>query len=145
MNSFVQPNPPSAPAAQPYQRCMVLGGAASVSASISACMRRCAAGQAPDVLLASCGGAIAATIIHHLPDPAAQRAWLSSPAMYQFWCSLRSTPQANLPARCWRPQGKLSSANAPVIPDLFGDYLFDIPPQLPFPPDSGQPEWRSPS
>ncbi|MFC0168636.1 patatin-like phospholipase family protein [Pseudoduganella danionis] len=142
MNPFAQPDPLSAPAAQPYQRCMVLGGGGfrfGIYIGMYAALR--AAGQAPDVLLASCGGAIAATIIHHLPDPAAQRAWLSSQAMYQFWCSLRSTPQANLAGTLLAAaRRKLSSANAPVIPDLFGDYLFEIPPQLPFPPDSGQPE-----
>ena len=36
------------------------------------------AGRAPDLVLASCGGAIAAAVIHTLPDPAAQKAWLAS-------------------------------------------------------------------
>ena len=139
MNSSSQPEPQTSPTsltARPYQRCMVLGGGGfrfGIYIGMYAALR--AAGQAPDVLLASCGGAIAATIIHHLPDPDAQRAWLSSPAMYQFWCSLRSTPQANLTGTLLAAaRRKLSGGNAPVIPDLFGDYLFEIPPQLPFPP-----------
>ncbi|WP_229260108.1 hypothetical protein [Duganella aquatilis] len=99
------------------------------------------AGKGPDMLLASCGGAIAAAIIHNLPDPAAQRAWLASEEMYRFWCSLRATEHAALLGTLARAaRRKLSSASAPVIPDLFNDYLFEIPSQLPFPPASGAPD-----
>jgi predicted acylesterase/phospholipase RssA len=121
---------------------MVLGGGGfrfGIYIGMYAALRQ--AGKAPDVLLASCGGAIAAAIIHNLPDPAAQRDWLSSPQMYQFWCSLRSTDKAALAGTLLRAaKRKLSSASAPVIPDLFNDYLFEIPPQLPFPEASGTPE-----
>ncbi|RFP16154.1 MULTISPECIES: patatin-like phospholipase family protein [unclassified Duganella] len=121
---------------------MVLGGGGfrfGIYIGMYAALRQ--AGRAPDVLLASCGGAIAATIIHNLPDPEAQRAWLSSPEMYQFWCSLKSTQRADLMGSLMRAaKRKLSTARAPVIPDLFGDYLFEIPPQLPFPPATGTPE-----
>jgi predicted acylesterase/phospholipase RssA len=121
---------------------MVLGGGGfrfGIYIGMYAALRQ--AGKAPDVLLASCGGAIAAAIIHNLPDPAAQRAWLSSEEMYRFWCSLRATEHAALLGTLARAaRRKLSSAAAPVIPDLFNDYLFEIPPQLPFPPASGAPE-----
>jgi predicted acylesterase/phospholipase RssA len=121
---------------------MVLGGGGfrfGIYIGMYAALRK--AGKAPDVLLASCGGAIAATIIHNLPDPGAQRAWLSSPEMYRFWCSLKSTQHAVLLGSLLRAaRRKLSTASAPVIPDLFGDYLFEIPPQLPFPPATGTPE-----
>ncbi len=98
------------------------------------------AGRAPDLLLATCGGAIAATIIQALPDDAQRLAWLSSPEMYRFWGSLQAARQASLLrtlARAAR-QG-FSRARAPVIPDLFNDYLFDVPPQLPLPVASAQP------
>lgn len=121
---------------------MVMGGGGfrfGIYIGMYAALRQ--AGKAPDVLLASCGGAIAAAIIHNLPDPEAQRAWLSSEKMYQFWCSLRATDNAallgNLLAAARR---KLSKASAPLIPDLFNDYLFEIPPELPFPPASGTPQ-----
>lgn len=121
---------------------MVLGGGGfrfGIYIGMYAALRQ--AGKAPDVLLASCGGAIAAAIIHNLPDPQAQRLWLSSEEMYSFWCSLRSTEHAALAGTLMRAAGrKLSSARAPVIPDLFNDYLFEIPPQLPFPAASGTPE-----
>jgi hypothetical protein len=121
---------------------MVLGGGGfrfGIYIGMYAAMRQ--AGKAPDVLLASCGGAIAATIIHNLPDPEAQRAWLSSPDMYRFWCGLKSTRRAALVGTLAQAaKRKLSSARAPVIPDLFNDYLFEVPSQLPFPPATGTPE-----
>lgn len=121
---------------------MVLGGGGfrfGIYIGMYAALRQ--AGKAPDVLLASCGGAIAAAIIHNLPDPEAQRKWLSSEEMYAFWCSLRATRHAALIGTLLRAaRRKLSSAPAPVIPDLFNDYLFEIPPQLPFPAANGKPE-----
>jgi predicted acylesterase/phospholipase RssA len=127
---------------EPYRRCMVMGGGGfrfGIYIGMYAAMRQ--AGKAPDVLLASCGGAIAATIIHNLPDPDAQRAWLSSPDMYRFWCGLKSTRRAALVATLAQAaKRRFSSARAPVIPDLFNDYLFEIPSQLPFPPATGAPE-----
>lgn len=99
------------------------------------------AGCAPDLLLASCGGSIAAAIIHQLPDDAQRRAWLTSREMYRFWCDLRSAQHAGLAGTLLRAaRRKLSSGKAPVIPDLYGDYLFEIPPQLPFPPLHGTAE-----
>lgn len=121
---------------------MVLGGGGfrfGIYIGMYAALRQ--AGKAPDVLLASCGGAIAAAIIHNLPDPEAQRQWLSSEEMYQFWCSLRSTRHAALIGTLLRAgRRKLSSASAPLIPDLFNDYLFEIPPALPFPAASAVPQ-----
>jgi predicted acylesterase/phospholipase RssA len=121
---------------------MVMGGGGfrfGIYIGMYAALRQ--AGRAPDVLLASCGGAIAAAIIHNLPEPEEQRAWLSSPEMYRFWCGLKSTQHAALLDTLLRAaKRKLSSAGAPVIPDLFNYYLFEIPPQLPFPPASGTPE-----
>ena len=121
---------------------MVMGGGGfrfGIYIGMYAALRQ--AGKAPDILLASCGGAIAATIINNLPDPAEQRAWLASRDMYDFWCGLKSTRHAALIGTLARAAKRgLSPASVPVIPDLFGDYLFDIPPQLPFPAASGTPE-----
>ena len=132
---------PATPAA-PYARCMVMGGGGfrfGIYIGMYAALRE--AGKAPDVILASCGGAIAAAIIHHLPDPQAQRAWLSSREMYAFWCGLKSTRHAALLSTLARAaRRKLSLARAPLVPDLFGDFLFDIPAQLPFPAPHGTPE-----
>ncbi|TFW16711.1 patatin-like phospholipase family protein [Duganella callida] len=121
---------------------MVMGGGGfrfGIYIGMYAALRE--AGRAPDVLLASCGGAIAAAIIHQLPDPQAQKNWLSSEQMYRFWRGLRSTEHAVLYGTLLRAaKRKLSRTPVPVIPDLFNDYLFEIPPQLPFPPAADKPQ-----
>lgn len=126
----------------PYQRCLVMAGGGfrfGIYLGMYAAARQ--AGCAPDLLLASCGGSIAATIIHQLPDDAARRAWLTSRDMYRFWCELRSAQHTGMAGTLLRAaRRKLSPARAPVVPDLFGDYLFEIPPALPFPPQAGTPE-----
>ena len=94
----------------------------------------CQAGRAPDVLLASCGGALAAASIALLPDPQQRRDWLRSPEMYAFWGALRATRHAVLAGTLLRAlRRKLSVRRAPVIPDLYHDYLFELQPSLPFP------------
>lgn len=99
------------------------------------------AGRAPDLLLATCGGAIAAAIIQALPDNAQRKAWLCSPQMYRFWGSLQPAPQARITRTLAGAAGrKLSRQRVPWVPDVFNDYLFEVPPQLPLPPPAPQSE-----
>ncbi len=89
----------------------------------------CDAGQAPDVVLASCGGAIAAAVIHTLPDPAQQKAWLESPALYQFWRTIKPAPAATIHRTLLDVARRaINQSPAPRVPDLFGNYLFALPP-----------------
>jgi predicted acylesterase/phospholipase RssA len=119
-----------------YERCMVLAGGGlrfGYYLGMHAAMVR--AGSAPDVLLASCGGAIAAAVIGGLPDDAARKAWLSSPSVYAFLCSLQSTPSATIGRALWHAAlRRCTVAPAPRIPDLFDDVLFDVGGDLPLPP-----------
>jgi hypothetical protein len=93
------------------------------------------AGRAPDLLLATCGGAVAGAIIAGLPDSASRKAWLVSPQMHAFFCGLRSGPRAT-PLRTLAQAAlrRLNAEPVPRIPDLHHDYLFEIPPALPLPP-----------
>lgn len=92
------------------------------------------AGRAPDLLLATCGGAIAGAIIAGLPDTASRKAWLMSPRMHAFFGELRSGPRASpLRALTQVALRRMRSAPAARIPDLYNDYLFEIPPILPLP------------
>ena len=94
----------------------------------------CDSGKAPDMLLASCGGALAAAIIHALPDPVQRKAWLSSPEMYHFWRALTPAPGAGIVRTLTHAaRRKLARQNAATVPDLFNDYLFDVPSHLPLP------------
>lgn len=93
-----------------------------------------AQGRAPDVLLANCGGAIAAAIIQALPDAAARRDWLASPAMHAFCRSLQARPGATLGGALAGALARFCNRQpAPRVPDLFNDYLFELPARLPLP------------
>ncbi|WP_367846940.1 patatin-like phospholipase family protein [Rhodoferax sp. WC2427] len=125
-----------------YQRCMVFAGGGfrfGIYLGMYAAARD--AGRAPDLLLATCGGAIAAAIIQALPDDAQRKAWLNSPQMYRFWGSLQPAPQASIVRTlAGAARRKLSRQCAPRVPDVFNDYLFEIPPQLPLPPPAARSE-----
>ena len=120
---------------QTYQRCLVMAGGGFrfgyYLGIYAACQER---GKIPDVILASCGAAIAGTIIHHLPDNAQRLAWLTSPQMHTFWRGLQANPEKSLLKAIGGVARRALFANdVKRIPDLFQDYLFDIPAVLPLP------------
>lgn len=93
--------------------------------------------KTPDLLLASCGGAIAAGIIQNFSDDAQRKAWICSPEMYQFWLEMKSSQQASIGRALTAALIRgFSTKSAHKIPDLFNDYLFEIPAELPVPPIS---------
>jgi hypothetical protein len=125
---------------QRYQRCMVLaGGGFRFGYYLGMHAAAVDAGQEPDLLLATCGGAVAGAIIRNLPDSAARKAWVASPQMYEFFCGLQSGPRA-APLRALANVAlrRLHPGKAARLPDLFHDYLFEIPAVLPLPPVAGQ-------
>ncbi|MFZ6688553.1 patatin-like phospholipase family protein [Undibacterium sp. SXout11W] len=120
---------------QGYQRCLVMAGGGFrfgyYLGIYAACQER---GKTPDVILASCGAAIAGTIIHHLPDNAQRLAWLTSAQMHAFWRGLQANPEKSLLKAIGGVAKRALFANdVRRIPDLFQDYLFDIPAVLPLP------------
>ena len=119
--------------AEKYQRCMVMaGGGFRFGIYLGMYAAACEAGRPPDLLLASCGGAMAAAIIHSLPDDRQRKAWLTSPQMYAFCCQLKPSYRSGIvPVFAQALQRKLSTKRAPLIPDLFNNYLFEIPLPLP--------------
>ncbi|MDC8758671.1 patatin-like phospholipase family protein [Janthinobacterium fluminis] len=123
----------------PYQRCMVMaGGGFRFPYYLGMYAAAVDSGNPPDLLLASCGGSIAAAVIQALPDDAQRKAWVSSPAMYDFLRGLQSTPKAAIGRSFVEAlKRRLKKGRTELIPDLFGDYFFDIPAQLPLPPRRG--------
>ena len=120
-----------------FERCMVFaGGGFRFGAYLGMYAAACDAGRKPDILLASCGGAIAAAIIHALPDDQSRKAWLCSPEMYDYCSHAQSTPHAALYRVLLRAaQRRLSTRLAPNVPDIFSEYLFEPPSSLlPMPP-----------
>lgn len=119
-----------------YSHCLVLaGGGFRFGYYLGVHAAAEASGRRPDLLLATCGGAMAAAVIGRLPDAASRRDWVAGPAMYEFLRAVASSPRA-------RPRRVLGGAllrwldrrPVPHIPDLFDDYLFDLPAVLPLPP-----------
>lgn len=119
-----------------YQRCLVMsGGGMRFAYYLGMYSAAVDSGRPPELLLASCGGSIAAAVIHALPDDASRKDWVASPAMYRFMQGLASTPKAAIGrALLHAARRRLSPALVGRIPDLFEDYFFDIPAALPLPP-----------
>jgi predicted acylesterase/phospholipase RssA len=121
--------------AEKYQRCLVMaGGGFRFGYYLGIYAALCESNKHPDLLLASCGGAIAAAAIQAFPSDAQRKEWISSPEMYQFFLQLKSSQKATIARSLVNVfKRRLSSANAKTIPDLFNDYLFEIPQDLPWP------------
>lgn len=121
-----------------YQQCMVMaGGGFRFGIYLGMYAAACEAGQRPDLVLASCGGSIAAALIHREPDPAAQKAWLASPQMYSFWSSIAPARTATIRRVLLDVARRaLDTRPAPTLPDLFTNYLHALPP-LPALPQRG--------
>ncbi|MGW8395016.1 patatin-like phospholipase family protein [Pseudoduganella sp. HUAS MS19] len=126
---------------QKYERCMVMaGGGFRFGYYLGMHAAAEDSGMAPDIILASCGGSLAAAIIHALPDAAQRKQWLASPEMYRFMCGLRAAPHVRaLPVLGAALLRGLSRARATRVPDVFGDYMFELPETLPLPPEQAQP------
>jgi hypothetical protein len=120
---------------QKYERCMVMaGGGFRFGYYLGMHAAAEDSGMAPDIILASCGGSLAAAIIHALPDAAQRKQWLASPEMYQFLCRMRAAPHARpLPVLGAALLRGLSRGRAKRVPDVFDDFMFELPGALPLP------------
>lgn len=120
-----------------YQQCLVMSGGGfrfGIYLGMYAAARD--AGKAPDLVLASCGGAIAAAVVHAMPDPVQQKAWLQSHDMHRFWSAIAPAPAATILRTVWGLAARAVAVRpAPRVPDLFNNYLFALPalPQLALP------------
>ncbi len=120
---------------QKYRCCLVLaGGGFRFAYYLGVHAAAEESGRRPDVLLASCGGSIAAAVIACLPNADARLDWLRSPDMYKFLRDIRPTNRATvLRALSGAVKRWLNRSAAPRIVDLFQDYLFDLPAAPPLP------------
>ena len=120
---------------KPYQRCLVMAGGGfrfGYYLGIHAALEQ--QGRTPDLLLASCGGALAAAIIQTLPDAESRLAYLASETMYQHWQQIAPGPGARLSSVLLQAGlRRLSRQQCRRIPDLFSQYLFELPEELPHP------------
>ncbi|QXP53030.1 patatin-like phospholipase family protein [Cellulophaga sp. HaHa_2_1] len=81
----------------------------------------------PDVLIATCGGAFAATVITTFPDTISRKAYLKSEEYYQFVTKDRLTKEKKLSRIGLLSLQKVwSKKNAPLMEDVFHKYLADV-------------------
>ncbi len=125
-----------------FSRCLVLaGGGFRFGYYFGLHAALVAAGKSPDILLGSCGGALAASVIASTSDESERRDWLYSRELFDFFCQIESTAQARLD-RVFRGLIGRQWPHPTVkrVPDIFSDYLFVLPEVPPLPrlsPSSG--------
>lgn len=85
----------------------------------------------PDVLIASCGGAFAATVINAFPDNVSRKEYLKSKEYYQFVSQTTLTQHKKLSKIGLLSLKKIADKrNAPYIEDVFSRYLVEMNQQL---------------
>lgn len=81
----------------------------------------------PDVLIASCGGAFAATVINAFPDNLSRKKYLQSEEYFQFVYQTALTKHKKLSEIGLFSLKKLfNKRNAPYIEDVFNRYLVEM-------------------
>lgn len=82
----------------------------------------------PDLLIATCGGAFAATVINTFPDTNSRKAYLKSEEYYQFATKNRLTQEKKLLRLGLLLLKKIiDKRSAPFIEDVFQKYLVEVP------------------
>lgn len=89
------------------------------------------AGMKPDVLIASCGGAFAATVINAFPDTISRKEYLKSEEYYHFVTGTVLTRHKKLSEiGLFSLKKLLDQRNAPFIENVFNRYLVEMPQDL---------------
>ena len=82
----------------------------------------------PDVLIGTCGGALAATVINSFPDNNARKEYLKSEEYFRFITKKRLTKEKKLSRiGLFSLKKMIDTRNAPFIEDVFDKYLAEIP------------------
>lgn len=85
----------------------------------------------PDILIASCGGAFAATVINAFPDTISRKEYLKSEEYFLFVSGTVLTMQKKITQiGLFSFKKLLNNRNAPFIEDVFSRYLVEMPQDL---------------
>lgn len=88
-------------------------------------------GKRPDVLLATCGGALAATVINAFADNFSRKEYLKSEEYFNFVKSLTLTEESKLKnIGLFSLKKILNKKNASFLEDVFNKYLVEMPQDL---------------
>ncbi|MFZ4930337.1 patatin-like phospholipase family protein [Chryseobacterium sp. Mn2064] len=85
----------------------------------------------PDLLIASCGGSFAATVINAFPDHFSRKEYLKSEEYYRFVTQTTLTRHRKLSEiGIFSLKKVFTTAKAPFIEDIFGRYIVEMPQNL---------------
>lgn len=85
----------------------------------------------PDILIASCGGSFAATVINAFPDHVSRKEYMKSEEYYQFISQTALTRHKKLSEiGIFSLKKILDKRKAPIIEDVFNRYIVDMPQDL---------------
>ena len=85
----------------------------------------------PDLLIASCGGSFAATVINAFPDHFSRKEYLKSKEYYQFVIQTSLTRHKKLSEiGIFSLKKVFAQRKAPIIEDIFNRYIVEMPQNL---------------
>lgn len=113
---------------RPFDKCLLLSGGGTRFALYNGMYAALhALGKAPNLLIASCGGAFAALVINAFPTDEQRKAYLQSEEFYQFIKSLSVTPYSKLHRLgILALQKRYDKRRAPLIEDVCQRYLVEM-------------------
>lgn len=121
--------------AKPYKRVAVFAGGGFEFTQFLGMMEALEeSGKKPDLIIASCGGGLAATIVANTPDVKSRKDFIMSKAFKDL---LRQAVPTSKIGSLWGMYSWYSKrkgeASGKFIPDIFKEYLVNIPNELPVP------------
>ncbi|MBT3586440.1 MAG: patatin-like phospholipase family protein [Halobacteriovoraceae bacterium] len=87
-------------------------------------------GKKPDLIIGSCGGSLATAIAKLIPDSKKQKEFLKSREWFDLLHSLKANPKADLLGAIGNLISMYYRRNTETMPNLFEDYMFEIPEKL---------------
>lgn len=121
--------------AKPYKRVAVFaGGGFEFTQFLGMMEALSAAGKSPDLIIASCGGGLAAMIVANIADAASRKEFIVSKEFRNLLRQTSATDKVeSLRAMfSWYSKRK-REAYEKLIPDIFKEYLVNVPDELPVP------------
>lgn len=117
---------------KPFHNCLLLSGGGTRFALYNGMYAALhALGKAPDLLIASCGGAFAALVINTFATDKERKAYLQSEEFYEFIKSLSLTPYSKLHRLgILALQKRYNKRRAPFIEDVYQRYLVTMREEL---------------
>jgi phospholipase, patatin family len=116
------------PSISPFSSCLLFSGGGTRFALYNGMYAAlCKIGKAPDLLIASCGGAFAALVINAFPTDKERKAYLQSQEFYHFILSLSLTPYSKLHRLGFLAlQKRYDKRLAPFVEDVYQRYLVEM-------------------